>query len=81
LDVYELLVREAEALANQPTMIPSLISGDDLIALGLKPGPAVGALLHEIRDKQLQEELNTREQALDWAKKKIGAAPAGRTME
>ena len=81
LDVYELLVREAEALANQPTMIPSLISGDDLIALGLKPGPAVGALLHEIRDKQLQEELHTREQALDWAKKKIGASPAGRTME
>jgi len=39
--------------------------------LGVKPGPALGALLTEIRDKQLQEELTSREEAVNWARKKI----------
>src|SRR5437867_8991399 len=73
LDVYDLLVREAEELARQPAIIPPLVTGDDLIALGLKPGPALGALLNEMRDKQLQEEFTGREQALEWARKRIPA--------
>jgi hypothetical protein len=31
----------------------------------------MGALLAEIREKQLQDELNTREEALAWAKKHL----------
>ena len=46
-------------------------TGDDLIALGLKPGPALGALLAEIRERQLQDELTSTEQARDWVKRRI----------
>ena len=46
------------------------VKRNDLLALGLKPGPEIGSLLTEIRDKQLQEELKTREEALAWAKGK-----------
>ncbi|HEY9508514.1 MAG TPA: hypothetical protein VIV82_01505 [Verrucomicrobiae bacterium] len=44
------------------------MTGDDLIAFGISPGPQLGSLLAEIREKQLQDELTTREQALEWAK-------------
>lgn len=66
LDAYNFLVEQQAELARQPEMRPPLLTGNDLIALGLKPGPEIGALLNEIRDKQLAEELRTREEALEW---------------
>jgi len=48
-----------------------LLTGDDLIALGMKPGPEMGALLHEIRDKQLAEELKSKQAAKAWARKQL----------
>ena len=54
LDVYDFLVAQAAELEQQPQIRPPLLTGDDLIALGMKPGPAMGALLAEIREKQLQ---------------------------
>ena len=72
LDVHEFLVRQAKELEQQPQVRPPLVRGDDLIALGMKPGPALGALLGEIREKQLQDELKTKAEALAWAKAKMG---------
>jgi poly(A) polymerase len=66
LDVYDFLVTQAEELANQPQIRPPLLTGNDLIALGMKPGPALGAVLNEIREKQLQDELKTSEEARKW---------------
>ena len=73
LDVHDFLVNEARALEQQPEIRPPLLKGDDLIALGMKPGPALGALLAEIREKQLQDELKTRSDALKWVKQTIGS--------
>lgn len=67
LEVYDFLVEQARALENQPQIRPPLIKGDDLIGLGMKPGPAMGKLLAEIREKQLQDELRTPEEARQWA--------------
>jgi poly(A) polymerase len=72
LDNYQFLVNQAEQLKQQPSIRPPLITGDDLLALGLKTSPAVGALLAEIREKQLQDELKTREEALTWAIARVG---------
>jgi poly(A) polymerase len=48
---------------------PPLAGGDDLIAaLGLKPGPALGRLLKDIRERQLEGELKSKEEALAWAR-------------
>ena len=71
LDHYEFLVQQAAELEKQPAIRPPLLTGNDLIALGVKPGPAMGALLLEIRDKQLQDELKTPRQARAWVKKKM----------
>ena len=68
LDHHQFLVEQAEQLARQPAIRPPLVNGDDLIKLGLSPGPRLGALLAEIREKQLQDELTTREAALAWVK-------------
>lgn len=71
LDIYEFLRAEAEALARQPQIRPPLVTGHDLIKLGMKPGPALGRLLAEIRELQLQDELKTRAAALRWAKRRL----------
>ena len=74
LDVYDFLAAQARQLEEQPHIRPPLMKGDDLIALGLKPGPALGALLAEIREKQLQDELKTKAGARKWAKARIAGA-------
>ena len=70
LDIYDFLCTEQAALAEQPALIEPLVSGRDLIELGIKPGPPMGELLNAIRDRQLAEEFSTREEALAWAKEK-----------
>jgi poly(A) polymerase len=74
LDVYDYLVAQARELETKPEIRPPLLTGNDLIALGLKPGPALGKLLNEIREKQLQDELKTMREAKAWARKQIAAA-------
>ena len=70
LDIYDFIRTEQAALAEQPALFEPLITGRDLIALGMIPGPALGKLLDEIRDRQLAEEFASRENALTWAKEK-----------
>ena len=48
-----ILVAQARELEQQPQIRPPLLTGDDLIALGMKPGPALGALLAEIARKAI----------------------------
>jgi poly(A) polymerase len=79
LDHYQFLLEQAEELARQPSIRPPLITGAALIALGMRPGPGMGALLAEIREKQLQDELTTPEAARAWAETQIASRPAGRS--
>ncbi len=74
MDVYDFLVAQAKQLERQPHIRPPLLNGDDLIALGMKPGPALGALLAEIRERQLQDELKTKAEARRWARKRLRRA-------
>jgi len=81
LDNYNFLVEKAEELEKQPEVVPPLISGDELIALGMRTGPAMGALLREIRDSQLQDELKTPDEARQWAKQKLHSGNFGRAEQ
>lgn len=67
---HEFLVEQAAELKKKPAIRPPLLTGNDLIALGVKPGPALGVLLEEIREKQLQDELKTPRQARAWVQRK-----------
>jgi poly(A) polymerase len=71
LEYYDFLVAEAKELEKKPEIRPPLLKGEDLIALGMKPGPAMGEMLHEIREKQLSDELKTKREAKAWVKKRL----------
>jgi poly(A) polymerase len=73
LEHFNFLVEQAEELKHQPQIRPPLLTGDDLIALGVKPGKELGALLHEIRELQLADELKTPDDAKTWVKKIFSA--------
>jgi len=69
LDNYEFLLRKREEFANEPIIPLPLVRGDDLIALGLKPGPKFGEILEAAETRQLEGSLRTREEALEWVKR------------
>jgi poly(A) polymerase len=69
LDNYEFLQRKREEFANEPIIPPPLVRGDDLIALGLKPGPKFGKILESVETRQLEGTLRTRDDALEWVKR------------
>ena len=71
LDIYHFLREQLTHLNDQPHLHPPLLNGNDLIALGGRPGPELGALLHELRDKQLAEELTTADAAREWVKDRL----------
>src|SRR6266704_1820237 len=73
LDNYEFLLRKREEFANEPIIPPPLVRGDDLIALGLKPGPKFGEILEAVERRQLEAALRTREEALDWVKREYSS--------
>ena len=82
LDVYDFLVDQAKELENQPEIRPPLLTGYDLLEMGMKPGPELGALLEEIREKQLSDELKTGAEARQWAARRlreIVEIPRGKT--
>jgi len=66
LDNYHFLLAKREEFANEPLIPPRLIDGNDLIALGWKPGRALGAILEAVQTQQLEGKLSTREEALAW---------------
>jgi poly(A) polymerase len=68
LDNYEFLLRKREEFANEPIIPPPLVCGDDLIALGLKPGPKFREILEAVETQQLEGKLRTREEAIEWVK-------------
>ena len=52
-------------LPDGPINPPPLLSGNDLKELGLTPGPHFAELLDRVRDGQLGNDIQTREQALE----------------
>jgi poly(A) polymerase len=66
LDNHALLISKRNEFANQPLIPPPLLTGDDLIGLGWKPGKKFAEILRVIQTLQLEGTLNTREEAFAW---------------
>ena len=56
----------AAARPDGHTVVPPLVSGKELMAWGVKPGPALGQLLHEIYLQQLEGTLTSRAEIEAW---------------
>ncbi len=69
LDNYEFLLNKQTEFANEPIIPPPLVRGDDLIALGLRPGPKFGEILEAVETRQLEGGLRDRDEALAWVRK------------
>ena len=55
----------------QKPKLPRLVTGYDLIDMGLKPGPIFKEILGEVEALQVEGVITTREQALKYVKKKV----------
>jgi poly(A) polymerase len=75
LEHYHFLVEQAEELKKLPAIRPPLLTGNDLLALGIPGGKKMGELLHEIRERQLADELTTPDAARAWVKQFLTANP------
>jgi len=69
LDNYEFLLRKRDEFASEPIIPPPLVRGDDLVALGLEPGPKFGEILEAVETQQLEGNLRTREEAIEWVQR------------
>ncbi len=66
LDNYDFLNQKRIEFENEPIIPPPLLTGNDLIEIGWEPGPRLGEVLTKVQDMQLEKNLNSKEEALDW---------------
>ena len=69
LDNHATLLAKREEFGREPLIPKPLITGDDLIALGWKPGPRFAEILSAIQTRQLEGTLTDKWEALEWVKK------------
>ena len=67
-DNYEFLLAKAAEFAAEPLIPPPLVTGRDLIKLGLSPGPHFKEILEAIQTEQLEGRILDREAALIYLK-------------
>ncbi len=68
LETWEMLRQKLAAMPPEILKPPPLITGDDLIAAGFKPGPRFGQVLAAVEDAQLEGRIATKEEALAFAR-------------
>lgn len=64
LDVYRWAVAQRAALLVRHHSLPRLLTGDDLIRLGYRPGPKFKSILEAVEDAQLEGTVASRDEAL-----------------
>ncbi|MFV0416388.1 MAG: CCA tRNA nucleotidyltransferase, partial [Chthoniobacterales bacterium] len=64
IDNLDFLESKIEEFANEPLVPPPLVTGHDLIELGLRPGPLFKEILTNVETAQLEKEVTDRESAL-----------------
>ena len=65
---YDFLLLKIEEFSKEPLIPPPLVTGQDLLALGLKAGPRFKEILDGVQRRQLEGIIQTREEALVWIK-------------
>jgi poly(A) polymerase len=74
---YDFLKQQLETMSAEEIDPPPLITGRDLLAMGLRPGKEVGKILEAIRVAQLEGTVQTRAEALAMARKLAGSGNSG----
>jgi poly(A) polymerase len=72
LDSYTYIKRILRETPPEKIRPPRLLTGDDLKALGYKPGPVFSEILHTVEDAQLEGRLDSKDQALAYVRRRFG---------
>ena len=72
LDSYDLVRRFIAETPPEQVRPERLITGDDLQAMGFRPGPVFSQILRSLEDAQLEGQIKTREEAAQFVLKQFG---------
>jgi putative nucleotidyltransferase with HDIG domain len=73
LDNYDFLRAKEVEFASEPLIPPRLVTGHELMALGIQPGPQIGRWIEEIQSRQLEGSLRDGVEALAWVREVLRA--------
>jgi poly(A) polymerase len=71
-DNYDFLLAKEAEFAAEPLIPPPLVSGRDLVAMGLAPGPRFKELLDAVQTEQLEGRIHERGPALELLRRLAG---------
>jgi poly(A) polymerase len=71
LESYNFVQRFLEVTSPEQVRPERLLNGDDLQAMGFKPGPVFSQILQTVEDAQLEGQLRTRQEAEAFVKEKF----------
>jgi poly(A) polymerase len=66
LSAYRFVKEKLAELTEEEVSPPPLVDGNDLIAMGYRPGPAFREMLNAVEDAQLEGQVHTRTEACAW---------------
>ena len=68
MELYRFLNRKLKEFAREELKPKRLITGHDLIACGIEPGPKMKEILEEAYALQLEHKFKTKDEALNWVR-------------
>jgi poly(A) polymerase len=71
LESYKFVQRVLEQTPPEQIHPPRLLTGDDLLEMGYKPGPTFREILHSVEDAQLEGVIATSEAAVEYVREKF----------
>jgi len=71
LDNYYFLLEKQKEFEEEPVLPEPLVRGEDILELGIKPGPLVGELLKQAQDWQLQGIVKDKNESLEKIKQSL----------
>jgi putative nucleotidyltransferase with HDIG domain len=77
LDSYEFVRRFLEVTPPEQVRPERLLTGDDLQAMGFRPGPLFAQILRALEDGQLEGQISTREEAEAYVLNNFGSTKRG----
>jgi poly(A) polymerase len=74
LESYGFVRRTLAETPEEQIRPPRLLTGDDLLEMGYKPGPLFTEILRSVEDAQLEGQLQSEEEAKDYVQREFGMA-------
>lgn len=71
LSNWKFLKKKLKSLSKEEIKPDPLLRGSDILALGFQPGPLIGSILKAIEEGQLEGELKTRDEALQFVRQRF----------